>query len=1176
MSQEVNDENIFSLIDLLLKGDLYKINRDSFAQFIEEIIYKELKEGQNIFSEKYKNNKIYRHKFQFENIGLKPPINENNDELMFPEDARIKSLDYQSKLVADVKQILEIVDLETEEITRKVIAEEKETPVAKIPIMVKSKYCVTNLRKDLPNTECPYDPGCYFIIKGGEKVVLPHEHICENKALVFTKKDNTFKTGYVYQTQINSKSADILGMINVFIVQMKKDDSIVCLTNQFSEIPLFVLLRALGVSSDYDIIKYIVYDINDYDMANMLRYSLDKSLSEVKDIKGVNKIVRTQEDAIEYLATKLKSSKRYSETDEAIREQQKKMHVVKILENEFLPHMGKNLINKAIYVSYMCNNLLSCILKRSDFDDRDSYVNKRIDHVGVLLGQLFKQHYKKMLNDCAKFFNKKNVAEETPINVISQIKPNIIENGLKAGLATGSWGPKKKGVAQLLQRISYVQTNDYFRRFLTPSLESSNNKITSIRNADNYQIFFVCPNATPEGQKIGLVKGLSLSSNISLMLYSHISLIKDILKDELYSLQDVEPIKLKNYVKVFLNGEWLGVTEKPFAVKELLDKNKRNQGIHSSVGISFDINKMEIKIYCDGGRLYRPLLKVRDNKLVLTKKMLDDAKGMKSWEEFTTKYPDVIEYVDLESTDSLMIASEFNKLHDEKRKESIIVKDPNPYGNRLNRYNDTVYIKYTHSELHSVLMFGSIASLQPFAEHNYSTKNLVYFSHIRQSMGIYTSNYRYRSDISFVLYHPQRPIVTTKSVNYLNTVHMPYTENVVIAIASYSGFNQEDSMIINKTAVDRGLYRATGFKKYKVSLEKNPATSQDEIFMKPDPTKTTGMKDGNYDKLNEKGFVPEETLIRNGDVIIGKVSPIQPNANNKVFKDESEIYKSNSDGVIDKVWSGIYDNEGYEMYNMRVRSERVPGIGDKYASRYGQKATTGALLPAEDMPYTKSGMVPDLIINPCCLPTRQTVGQLIEMFSGKVGAIKGQYIDGTPFKKMDIEELNDTLKENGFEEYAEEEMYCGYTGLKMKTKIFIGVSAYARLKHLVKDKIHGRARGPAQILTRQPPEGRSRDGGLRFGEMECWSMTSHGASIFLRERMFNTSDQYQVHICNMCGLIASKIIDKDIYICTACRNNTDTSLIEIPYATKLLFQELMAINILPRIKVKENEYIDGV
>jgi len=1176
MNQEVNNENIFSLVDLLLKGDLYKSNRDSFAQFIEEIIYKELKDGQNIFSEKYKNNKIYRHKFQFDNIGLKPPINENNDELMFPEDARIKNLDYQSKLVADVKQVLEIVDLETEEITSKVIAEEKEAPVAKIPIMVKSKYCITNLRKDLPNTECPYDPGCYFIIKGGEKVILAHERICVNKPLVFTKKDNTFKNGYIYQIQINSQGIDILGMVNIFTLQMKKDDSIVCLTNQFAEIPLFVLMRALGISSDYDIIKYIVYDINDYDMVNMLRYSLDKSLSEIKDIKGNNKIVRTQEDAIEYLATKLKSSKRYSETDDAIREQQKKMHVIKILENDFLPHMGKNLIDKTIYVGYMCNKLLNCILKRTDIDDRDSYAHKRIDHIGVLLGQLFKQHYKKMLNDCAKFFNKKNLNDDTPINIISQIKPNIIENGLKAGLATGSWNPKKKGVAQLLQRISYVQTNAYFRRFLTPSLDSSNNKITTIRNTDNYQIFFVCPNATPEGQKIGLVKELSLSANISLMLYSHLPLIKDILKNELYNLQDVDPIKLKEYVKIFLNGEWIGVTDKPFEVKEILEKNKRNQGLHPSVGINFDINKMEMKIYCDGGRLYRPLLKVKDNQLLLTNKMLEDAKTMKNWDEFLSKYPGVIEYIDLESTDSLMIASELHKLYDEKRKNTIVVKDPNPHGNTLNRYNDTVYIRYTHSELNPILMLGSIASLQPFAEHNYSTKNLVYFSHIRQSMGIYTTNYRHRSDISFILYHPQRPIVTTKSVNYLNTVHVPYTENVVIAIASYSGFNQEDSMIINKTAVERGLYRATGFKKYKVSLEKNPATSQDEIFMKPDSTKTTGMKDGNYDKLNEKGFVPEETVIHNGDVIIGKVSPIQPNANNKVFKDESEIYKSNSDGVIDKVWSGIYDNEGYEMYNMRVRSERIPGIGDKYASRYGQKATTGALLPAEDMPYTRSGMIPDLIINPCCLPTRQTVGQLIEMFGGKVGAIKGKYIDGTPFKKVDIEELNDVLKENGFDDYGEEEMYCGYTGMKMKCKIFIGVSAYARLKHLVKDKIHGRARGPAQILTRQPPEGRSRDGGLRFGEMECWSMTSHGASIFLRERMFNTSDQYQVHICNKCGLIASKIIDKDIYICTACRNNTDTSLVEIPYATKLLFQELMAINILPRIQVKENEYIDGV
>jgi len=463
---------------------------------------------------------------------------------------------------------------------------------------------------------------------------------------------------------------------------------------------------------------------------------------------------------------------------------------------------------------------------------------------------------------------------------------------------------------------------------------------------------------------------------------------------------------------------------------------------------------------------------------------------MKTWEEFLSKYPEAVEYIDLESTDGLMISTELSKVYDMNNRQIKTIKDANPHGNTLNRYNDTIYVRYTHSEIHPSLMLGSVASLEPFLEHNFSTKNLVYFSHIKQSMGIYATNYRYRSDISFILYHPQRPIVTTKSVNYLNTAHIPYTENVVIAICAYSGFNQEDSMIINKTAVDRGLYRATGFKKYKVSLEKNPATSQDEVFMKPDPTKTTGMKDGNYDKLNEKGFIPEETTIVNGDVIIGKVSPIQQNANNKVFKDESEIYKSNTTGVIDKVWNGIYDNDGYEMYNMRVRSERVPGIGDKYASRYGQKATTGALLPAEDMPYTKSGMVPDLIINPCCIPTRQTVGQLIEMFTGKAAAISGKYVDGTAFNKVNLEEFNDILTENGFEEYGEEEMYCGYTGIKMKTKIFVGVSVYARLKHLVKDKIHGRAKGPAQILTRQPPEGRSRDGGKHV----CPSMCKKHAS----------------------------------------------------------------------------------
>ena len=325
------------------------------------------------------------------------------------------------------------------------------------------------------------------------------------------------------------------------------------------------------------------------------------------------------------------------------------------------------------------------------------------------------------------------------------------------------------------------------------------------------------------------------------------------------------------------------------------------------------------------------------------------------------------------------------------------------------------------------------------------------------------------------------------------------------------------------------------------------------------------------------GYVPKETKIENGDIIIGKVSPIDPGSDNqsKIFKDTSQVYKSNVSATIDKVYTGVYNSDGYEMYSVQVRSERTPNIGDKFASRHGQKGTCGIILSAADMPFTKDGVQPDLIMNPNAVPSRMTVGQLLECVLGKVSALRGHFSDATPFNDYNIEEATEILKSYGFNEHGFEDLYCGMTGKKIRSKIFIGPTFYMRLKHLVQDKIHGRARGPRQVLTRQPPEGRARDGGLRFGEMERDCMIAHGMGQFLKERLVNTSDQYFVHVCSNCGLFARKKPDKNIYVCQLCnlRNNVYTThKVEIPYAFKLLIQELEAINIVPKIKVESDIY----
>ena len=1179
----INKESIFKLIDFYFASEpLYKFQHDSYDQFINDIVFPTLKESPNIIAENVFQDKIYRHRLEFSEIALKPPVNEIDDELIFPEDARLKHLSYSGKLISNVKQMLDIIEVQTGATTTKLIAEDKEVPIARIPIMVRSRYCNTVLRPDVPNTECYFDPGCYFIVGSSghinERVILTHERICENKSLVLTKRDPGYKRGKMYYIQINSKTPDILGMINIFTVRMNKNDSIVCLTRQFAEIPLFVLFRALGIISDNDIIKYCSYDDTDLDMINVLRYSLDEGLYAKISDEAKPKEIRTQEDAINFLMARLKNNKKYSETDAVVREQQKKVHVMKILENELLPHVTGGLHNKACYLGYMINKLMLCYLGRIEEDDRDSYVNKRLWLPGVLLGKLFKSFYNKMLNNITKFFKKKNNDDNNPIKIINQIKPSIIEDGLKSAILTGTWTDRLKGVAQLLQRLSYLQTISNYRKIITPSPDASNNKITTMRQVNNIQLGFVCVVETPEGQKIGLVKGMALTATPTMTLYSQIPIIKKLLNGKMLELASVTPYQYKQFVKVVLNGDWIGMSDNPKELHEYLLEKRKMQELDYTVCIMLNYSTKELKIYCDGGRLVRPLLNVRNNELVLKPEMLDEidaddvtGKKINKFNDFLIKYPDVFDFVDVESTESTMIAMTFDHLKEEKTKMLTDVKDLHVCGDPVNRY-DKIYVKYTHCELHPSMMLGSITSNIPYANHNYGNRNILFFSQSRHAIGIYASNYRYRTDKSYLLYHPQTPVVTTKAAKWLHTQDIPAGENCVVAIMCYTGFNQEDSKLVNKSGVDRGLLLATVLDKKDESIEKNPTTSLDDIFMRPDKTKTVGMKDAKYDKLNEKGYVPEETVLENNDVLIGKVSPILKDESNKVYRDSSNVYRSTVPSTVDKVYT-VTNGDGYEMYNMRLRSERPIQIGDKLSTRHGQKGTTGALVTSSDMPFTASGIQPDVILNPNCIPSRMTIAQLLEAIYSKVGALECDYFDGTPFQdNSDITDANEILRKYGFEDYGLETMYSGYTGEKMEARIFLCPTYYLRLKHLAMDKMHARASGPKQILTRQPPDGRARDGGLRWGEMERDVGIAHGAAFLLREKLLEASDKYMVYVCNICGLFANKMPKKDVYHCASCKNSTRISKVILPYAFKLLIQELMSVQILPRLKVKEDEF----
>jgi DNA-directed RNA polymerase beta subunit/intein/homing endonuclease len=1547
------------------KNVLYEHVFSSYDQLIRKIIPYSLIQETNFFHEAIDREKIYLHGFKCYNISIKPSTTNNDNEIQYPRDTRKNHLNYFAAIIADVQQIVEIHNTVTGDKTIMNIGDiEKQTPIANIPVMVKSRYCSTTIKQDLKG-ECKYDPGGYFIVNGAEKALLSIEIMCYNKIFVFPKKDASYPKGLQYIAQINSKLNDWSDNLQILTIKYKKNGVLTLNTSsQLVDIPIFILFRALGIESDQKIISYITYNLNDTKMINLIRPSVMLCTDEL----GVP--IKTKEEAIEYLITKLRRNKRISQTDENIAKIQKKLYLDKLLRHDLLPNLKEDIPKKILFLGLMCNQLLNVMMGNRDFDDRDALHNKRIEPPGILLSQLFRQNWKKMLSEIGKNFSKKNQSNDKPLNVINQIKPSIIEQGIKTALSTGVWGmmKTKKGVAQALQRLSWIQSISYLRRIMSPSMGDSTSKVISIRKvntnqaqmlcltgdtqvlttnynvieikdivdghevvtfsselnetpsymfnkfcklADNllkittssgrmikatsehkfkvvddnmvvwkeacnikqgehimirpteiilkyeemkcpldlpfnkllvisrlfgllhgynnkqifsfntlddlnlfindikilgfencivityntqydvraikelsnillllglsnriipdwlmngnkmlkreylsgllsasgnmiigesitdiyikltnknilyfhdmsltdsnifmnritdmlnefniittnhpmgnnggidyigivinntianmnrycdiigfrynennrkkssivieylrtvveksipntndtsplyyreaplsFEIFkakhemnngyvsidviniekinpeFVydfttisnnhsfiassfcssnCPIDTPEGANIGVVKSLAMTSTITMQNLAQIDVLETLLKPNPHIKHpyDIDPLTMREYVKIFINGSWHSVIKLMHGV-DIYNylKQKRREGIIDRfTTILLDINMKEIRIFIDGGRLIRPLVIVNKNNINISKELINDIEielkktdKSTSWNRILDKYNDFIEYEDIETLNHLLVCNDINKLTDNKMVSQKVIGISQ---NDINRHGDTKWINYTHCDFHQWTLMGIVACNIPFSNHNYGNRNIIHFSQAKQSIGIYLSSYKDRIDISQILYNPQVPLVQTQGMKYNGCLDLPYGENAIVAICSYTGFNQEDSIIFNQSAIDRGIFRADTLKKESSEIEKNPSTSQDDIFTKPDMNKVAGMKHGSYEKLNDKGYVPEEVEINNDDIIIGKISPIQPTGtNNKIYKDNSKIFKSSIPGVIDRVHTGIHTAEGYEMYNMRIRLERKPIIGDKFSSRHSQKGTIGIVYPQRDMPFTESGIVPDLLLNPQGFPTRMSVAHFIETLAAKVASITGEFVDGTPFNNYDIKQLPIMLKKLGYSEHGTEVMYCGITGKKMEAEIFIGPSYNLRLKHMVQDKEHGRARGPRQFLTRQPLEGRSKDGGLKIGEMERDAMIAHGMGQFTKERLMETSDITKIYVCDDCGQFASKIIDRDYYKCKGCQNSTRISPVVIPYACKLLFQELTSVNILPRIKTK--------
>jgi DNA-directed RNA polymerase II subunit RPB2 len=1072
----ITTDDIFHLTDLYFykRNYIFRHLYDSYNKFLEEDVKIFLEDSDHTFNEKMTHDTVYRRKFRFKNVRIIGPKLPNGIEPMFPSDARHRNLTYSVKIIADITQLQEKIDIITDRKQETITGfEEIGVPIATLPLMMRSKYCSLNQYKGNDLNECDFNPGGYFIVNGSEKVVICQERMVENKPLVFLKKDSGIPSHIV---QVNSRSYKPNGMMQVLNVKIKSDGTMTIRVPILQEVNVFVLFRALGVLSDHDIINMIVSDENDNDMIDTLRISLETCKNE-----SHNKI-QTSEEAFDYLINKLKVIRKYTETNLEVKVMQKKMHLMHLLKTSFIPHIEGGFKEKAYYLAYMINKLLKVYLGRAKVDDRDSYVNKRVDLPGDLLMELFKQRFKIMMSDCKKFFDNRNDNDERPLNIINQIKPNTIEQGIKASLLTGAW-IRKKGVAQMLQCYSYLQILGFLRRVDSPSGDASSSKLVGPRQLHPSSIPFLCVVQTPEHAKVGVTKHFSLISSATIMSLDQYRMLKTLVIKKIKNLQDLSVKDIRKMFKVFLNGEWLGCIEEPRNfIKELKEMKAKNIIDRQNTSIVGDYFNGEIRIYCETGRFIRPVMCVENNNIKITKEIIEKISLNKSekqtkitsWEELLDKYPDIIEYVDTESQPFYMFKTKVKDVEEmrvkmEKSKE--LAKNVTDKISS-NRYNELYFDVINYCEFHPQLLLGEMSACTPFSNRNPGPRNIFQYSQGRQAMGIYLSNYRDRTDISYILYHPHRRLITTRAVKYIGSDMLPAGENIMVGIACYTGYNMEDSLIFNAASVDRGLFRSATYKKYISKAQKNQSTAQDDIFMKPDSTKVVGMRHGSYDKLNDKGYVPLETVINNDDIIIGKVTPIQNVGNsNKEFKDASEVYKAGAPGAIDRVYIDIQDQDGYPTRKVLVRSTRTPRVGDKFASSYGQKGTCGIKLQGIDMPYNKFGIRPDIILNPNAIPSRQTIGQLLESLVGKVAALEGFEGDGTAFEDYDLEKIENRLKELGYDPKGYEELYNGMTGEKLKIKIFFGPTFYQRLKHQVEDKIHARARGPRTLLTRQPPEG---------------------------------------------------------------------------------------------------------
>lgn len=1033
-----------------------------------------------------------------------------------PMECRLRELTYAAPIIVDI------------EYTRgKTILRRSGVEIGRMPIMLRSSNCIL---KDQPEEEmyklreCPLDPGGYFVIRGSEKVVLIQEQLSKNRIIIELDKNKNVRASVQSSTHERKSKTNIYCKNNHLFLQH----------NSLNEdVPICIVLKAMGIESDQEILQLVGLDHLDL-------FSL--SVENTKEIGVLNR-----DQAIDYIGKRLRVTMAFRTKRMELREQVYEALAYLIVSH--IPVINYEFQDKAIYLAVMIRRVLESVKDPRKVDDKDYIGNKRLELAGQLLSLLFEDLFKRFNFELKRaadtVLSKTNRA--SMFDIQKCFPTDTITNGLTIALATGNWVIKRfrmdrAGITQAVTRLSYLSSIGSMTR-ITSQFEKTR-KISGPRALQPSQWGVLCPADTPEGENCGLVKNLALLSHITIDTPTKplLKIVYALGAESVRVLSGAQVFGTEAFL-IFLNGEIVGIHRNPETFIKSFRNLRRKGFIHEFVSIYNHENHRCIYISSDGGRVCRPLIIVDEGTPRITEKHIDAVeKGLLSFQDLLRM--GIMEYLDVNEENDCLIA---------EREHNIVLST-------------------THLEIDPLTILGVCAGLIPYPHHNQSPRNTYQSIMGKQAIGAIGYNQSKRLEsVLYLLCYPQKPLVKTKTIEFINFEKLPAGHNATVAIMSYSGYDIEDAIILNKASLDRGFGRCIVNKKFSTVVKQYANGTHDRILKPPRDLLPSRFKV--FEAIDNDGIANIGAIIENGDILVNKEIPNSSQDGEAVgtavqavsYVPSPSKFKGPCVSLVDQVMIST-DESNQLLIKGNIRSTRRPERGDKFSSRHGQKGVCGLIVNQEDLPFSDSGICPDIIMNPHGFPSRMTVGKMIELIAGKAGVLEGEFKYGTAFSGDSIEDVGKILLQHGFSPCGKDYLTSGITGEPLAAYIYMGPIFYQKLKHMVMDKIHARSRGPRSALTRQPTEGRSREGGLRLGEMERDCLIGYGASMLLQERLMLSSDAYEVFVCETCGLLGYEDAQLKVW-CDRCKSCENLLSITIPYACKLLFQELLSMSIVPRLRL---------